>query len=47
MTSLLIFPLILLAVLAISIGGYYFNRSGPGDNVRNPNEKPRRNNWVP
>jgi hypothetical protein len=39
--------LIVGAVLAICIGGYFFNRSGPGDNVRDPDSKPRRNTWVP
>jgi hypothetical protein len=34
-------------VLIVSIGGYFYNRGGPGDSVRDPNVKPRRNNWVP
>ena len=38
---------ILLLVLLVVVGGYFFNRSGPGDNVRDPNTKPKRNTWVP
>jgi len=38
---------VLLLVVAVSVGGYLYNRSGPGDNVRDPNVKARRNNWVP
>ena len=34
-------------IAVVMVGGYYFNRSGPGDHVRNPNVKQRRNNWVP
>jgi hypothetical protein len=33
--------------LLVVVGGYFYNRSGPGDNVRDPNVKGRRNNWVP
>ena len=43
----MVFALLVVLVLAVSIGGYYFNRDGPGDNVRDPRVKPRRNNWVP
>ena len=38
---------ILLLVVLIVVGGYFFNRSGPGDNVQDPNAKPKRNTWVP
>ncbi len=30
-------------VLLVCVGGYLYNRSGPGDNVRDPNVKKRRN----
>jgi hypothetical protein len=38
---------IVVALVVVVVGGYFYNRSGPGDNVRDPNAKPRRNNWVP
>jgi hypothetical protein len=34
-------------VAGVVFGGYFYNRRGPGDYVRNPNVKARRNNWVP
>lgn len=34
---------IVLLVLFVVVGGYFFNRSGPGDNVRDPNVVKRRN----
>jgi len=39
----MVLALIVIAVLLVCIGGYYFNRDGPGDNVRDPNVKKRRN----
>ena len=36
-----------IVVLLVTIGGWIYNRSGPGDVVRDPNVKNRRNNWVP
>jgi hypothetical protein len=44
-----VFLMILVAVIvvAVVVGGYVYNRLGPGDFVRNPNIKARRNNWVP
>ena len=45
---MIIVPIVIvLFLLLVVVGGYFFNRSGPGDSVRDPNEKPRRNNWVP
>ena len=34
---------VLLLVVAVSVGGYLYNRSGPGDNVRDPNIVKRKN----
>jgi hypothetical protein len=39
--------LVVVLVVGVVVGGYFYNRSGPGDYVRNPNIKARRNNWVP
>jgi hypothetical protein len=39
--------LVVATVVGVVVGGYYYNRGGPGDYVRNPNVKARRNNWVP
>lgn len=39
--------MLLLVVVGVVVGGYLYNRGGPGDHVRNPDVKPRRNNWVP
>ena len=39
--------LVALIVVGVVVGGYFYNRIGPGDFVRNPNVKARRNNWVP
>ena len=37
---------LVIVVLLVTVGGYFWNRSGPGDYVRDPNVKARRNNWV-
>jgi hypothetical protein len=39
--------LIVVTVVGVVVGGYFYNRGGPGDYVRNPNIKARRDNWVP
>lgn len=41
------FIAIALFVVVVCVGGYLFQNRGPGDNVRNPQVKNRRNNWVP
>ncbi|HEX8121366.1 MAG TPA: hypothetical protein VF549_08895 [Solirubrobacteraceae bacterium] len=38
---------VIVFVLVVTVGGYLYNRSGPGDNVRDPQVKNRRTNWVP
>ena len=39
----MVFVLVVLLVLFVVVGGYFFNRNGPGDNVRDPNVVKRRN----
>ena len=39
--------LVVLALLLIAVGGYLYNRGGPGDLVGDPEVKNRRNTWVP
>jgi hypothetical protein len=39
--------LVLATIVGVIVGGYLYNRGGPGDYVRDPNTKARRNNWVP
>ncbi|MCW2989425.1 MAG: hypothetical protein JWM73_19 [Solirubrobacterales bacterium] len=38
---------IVVAMVAFCVLGYVFQNRGPGDNVRDPQVKNRRNNWVP
>ena len=45
--SAFLIVLVALVVVGVVVGGYFYNRIGPGDVVRNPNIKARRNNWVP
>jgi hypothetical protein len=37
----------LILVALVTVGGYLYNRRGPGDYVGDPNRPHRRNNWVP
>lgn len=39
----MLLALIVAFVLLVCVGGYFYNRNGPGDNVRDPNVKKRRN----
>jgi hypothetical protein len=39
--------LVIATVVGVVVGGYFYNRGGPGEYVRDPNVKARRNNWVP
>jgi len=34
---------VVLLFLLVVVGGYFYNRSGPGDNVRDPNIVKRKN----
>ncbi len=41
------FLAIVLLVVVVSVGGYLYNRNGPGNHVRDPEVKDRRNTWAP
>lgn len=39
----MVLGLVVAFLLLVVVGGYFFNRRGPGDNVRDPNVVKRRN----